>query len=355
MRLSTLPSRRPCRERGSPQRASLRRAWAGTRIAAVVLAAASGLLPGAAAAHDTWLAPLPTARPGELRLALGTGNRFPVQETAVSRQLLAAAACRGRDGGLQGTQGAQGVKEGVKDAPRAAGVLGVRGPAGAIRPLLPRREAAQALELALHAAGAAQTCWAQTAPLQITLPPDKVAVYLDEIRASEPVRQRAARLAARGVAWQEQYTKHARLEWVDGEGDVEGGGTGEHATAPQPAPMALDIVPDRARPAVGQAWGATVLRDGEPLPRFSVEFVHADTGLGFWLRTDDAGRVRVRPSLPGAWLLRGTDLRPHPTQRDAWDSRFVTLAVQVAPGPRPVPDAMASREGSSAIGAPAAR
>ena len=349
MRLSTLPSRRPCRERGSPQRASLRRAWAGTRIAAVVLAAASGLLPGAAAAHDTWLAPLPAARPGELRLALGTGNRFPVQETAVARQLLAAAACRGGDGGLQDTPGAQVGKE----SPRAPGVLGVRGPAGAIRPLQPRREAAQALELALPAAGAALTCWARTAPLQITLPPDKVAVYLDEIRASEPVRQRAARLAARGVAWQERYTKHARLEWVDGEGEL--GGAGEHAAAPRPAPMALDIVPDRARPAVGQAWGATVLRDGEPLPRFSVEFVHADTGLGFWLRTDDAGRVRVRPSLPGAWLLRGTDLRPHPTQLDAWDSRFVTLAVQVAPGPRPVPDAVASREGSSATGAPAAR
>lgn len=311
----------------------------------MAFAAVAGALPGAAAAHDTWLVPLPAARPGELRLALGTGNRFPVQETAVARPLIVAAACRGRDGGVHGTHGVQGVGGAVGSVGTvgSVGPVGVRGPAGGIRPLQPRRESARALELALPAAGTSQTCWAQTAPLQVTLPPDKVAVYLDEIRASEPVRQRAARLAARGVAWQERYTKHARLEWVGGDGEGEAGGAGEHAAVPRPAPMALDIVPDRARPAVGEAWGVTVLRDGEPLPRLSVEFVHADTGHGFWLRTDDAGRVRVRPALPGAWLLRGTDLRPHPTQLDAWDSRFVTLAVQVAPGPRPVADAMASR------------
>lgn len=273
----------------TPYRAAVR--------AAALLAA---LLPLAAAAHDTWFAPLKPARPDELRLALTTGNRFPLQETGVDRHALVAQGCRSAD--------------------------------GVLRALVPRRDAARALELALPAPGAAQTCWAQTAPLRLTLPPDKVALYLDEIRAPKAVRQRAAELAARGVPWQETYAKHARLQWRRPGPPPH---AGPHRAAPPSVPMALDIVPVSDRPVAGEPWSATVLRDGEPLPHFDVELVHAGTGLGFWLRTDEAGRVQVRPSLAGDWLLRGTDLRPHPTERDAWESRFVTLAVQVAPGPGP--------------------
>ena len=95
----------------------------------------------------------------------------------------------------------------------------------------------------------------------------------------------------------------------------------------------MDIVPDRPTPQAGDTLTFTVLRQGRPLPQFAVELVNAASGRGLWLRTDEAGRAQVRLPLAGAWLLRGTDLRPHAQQPDAWDSGFVTLAFSVAASP----------------------
>jgi hypothetical protein len=39
----------------------------------------------------------------------------------------------------------------------------------------------------------------------------------------------------------------------------------------------------------------------------------------------------VQPPLAGRWVLRGTDLAPAAGQPDAWESRFITLAFDVAP------------------------
>ncbi len=96
----------------------------------------------------------------------------------------------------------------------------------------------------------------------------------------------------------------------------------------------MDIVLDGAVPPAGGTLGLRVLRQGRPLAQFAVELVHAGSGLGFWLLTDAEGRARVAVPLPGAWLLRGTDLRPHPSRPDAWQSDFVTVAfgVPAAPG-----------------------
>jgi hypothetical protein len=38
----------------------------------------------------------------------------------------------------------------------------------------------------------------------------------------------------------------------------------------------------------------------------------------------------VQAPLPGRWLLRGTELRLSQERPDTWDSRFVTLAFDVA-------------------------
>ena len=57
-------------------------------IAAALLGA------GAAAAHDTWFEPLPAARPGEVLLKLGTGNRFPRHEFTVGEASLREQGCR---------------------------------------------------------------------------------------------------------------------------------------------------------------------------------------------------------------------------------------------------------------------
>jgi len=255
--------------------------------AAVALLLALGT--AGAGAHDTWFEVRPAAVRGEQHVALGTGNRFPVHEVSVGAASLVAAQCR-------------------DDAGRSVALR-----AG--------RDGARALPLAVRAApGTALTCWARQAEQALTLAPALIDVYLDEIHAPVAVRERRSALAARGLPWRETYTKHARIEL----------GT----TVPQPVPLGLDIVLDGAVPVAGETLGFRALWQGRPLPRFAVELVHAGSGLGFWLLTDEAGRAHVPVPLPGDWLLRGTYLRPHARQADAWQSDFVTLAFGVRPAPR---------------------
>lgn len=253
-----------------------------------------GALAGAAGAHDTWFALRPSARGGEVALALGTGQRFPVQETGVVAEALRAAGCR--------------------DA------------AGAARPLRPGAVQPQALPLSAALGGADGSCWAQLQPLDITLDAAHVALYLDEIRAPPAVREAWRAQQQRGLPWQERYTKHARIEL--------GAGT------PGPVPLALDVVPEHPLPAVGGTLAFTLLHDGRPLPGQAVQALHADTGLGFWLQTDGEGRARLRLPLPGAWLLRGTRLEPDAATPGAWHSQFFTLALQLsgAASPSSSPD-----------------
>ena len=255
------------------------------RTAAVLLLA---LAAAGAHAHDSWFEALPGTRSDELRLALGTGNRFPVHETTIGAGSLEAAHCRGAD--------------------------------GVDLPLRQLHDGERALELGLRIpAGTALSCWAQQTPQQLKLEqaPDKIRLYLDEIKAPAAVRQRWAALDARGLPWQESYTKNARIE--------------RGATTPQPLPLGLDIVVDGAPPRAGTVLAFSVLRRGQPLAHFAVELVHAASGQGLWLHTDDAGRAQVTVPLGGNWLLRGTDLRVHPEQADAWESDFVTLAFSAAP------------------------
>ena len=250
----------------------------------LVLAVLLGALAGAAAAHDTWFALRPAARTGEATLALGTGQRFPVHETGMPAEALRAAGCR--------------------DA------------AGVARPLRPGAAQPQALPLTAALGGAGGSCWAQLQPLDIALDAAKVAVYLDEIRAPQAVREAWRAQQARGLRWQERYTKHARIE-------LGAGSAG-------PVPMALDVVPEQPLPAVGGTLAFTLQREGRPLPGQAVQVLHADTGLGFWLQSDAQGRAQVRLPLPGAWLLRGTLLEPDPAAPDAWRSQFFTLALQLS-------------------------
>ena len=131
-------------------------------LAALLLVLAA---PGARA-HDTWFERLPASAPGEQRLALGTGTRFPVHEVSVGAASLVTAQCRGADG-------------------RSVA-------------LRPRRDDARALRLGVRVApGTALTCYAQQATQELTLAPALIDVYLDEIRAPAAVRQRRAALAPR--------------------------------------------------------------------------------------------------------------------------------------------------------------
>jgi uncharacterized GH25 family protein len=264
------------------------------------LAAALGLLLAPACfAHDTWFAPSASSRGKSVLLTLGTGNRFPVHEFGVAAEHLAHSGCRtsaGRPVSLQA-----------------------------------RSTGPTALDLRVaklnHPGEQALTCWAQLIPFDIEIAPAKVAVYLDEINASPAVRGAWAGQQARGVAWQERYTKHARIE-------LAGSRRSESSRAVDPS-MGMDVLlqPSRTPIRPGDALTFQVVRDGVPLSGQAVELRGDRSPLGFWQRTDAQGLAHFTAPLSGRWVLRGTDLRLSEHQPDRWESRFVTLAFEIEDKP----------------------
>lgn len=253
-----------------PRRTARPAAWL-----ALALSLGPAALP--AAAHDTWFeadrsAP---AAAGAWPLRLGTGAHFPLREQALDPQHVAASGCD----------------------------------TGPLQPLGLQPDA-----LALQAPAAATTCWLQVAPFELTLPAALVPVYLAEVNPPAAVRDAWQALAARGQPWRERYVKHARV--------LRGG-----ATWSGPATMGLDVTLEATAPYRFRLW-----RDGRPLAGFAVELRHERAAHGVWRRTDAEGRLIFHPTLPGAWLLRGVDLRLAEDDAGRWDSRFVTLAFEVPPG-----------------------
>jgi hypothetical protein len=242
-----------------------------------------------ALAHDTWFQPEALDATGRWTLLLGTGNHYPVLETPLAAEALQQAGCRQLD--------------------------------EAVQPLAPQRATGKALRLRTPAATGGLSCWAQSLPFEIELPPEKIAVYLKEINASPAVHAAWAEMRSRGLPWQERYVKHARIE-------LPGTQAARHA-APG---LAMDAVPlgDAGGWRRGDRAGFQLLRDGLPLADFAVELRHERAPVGVWLRSDAQGRVQTRLPLAGRWVLRGTDLRPSSERPGTWDSRFVTLAFDVA-------------------------
>ena len=253
----------------------------------------AGLLWGAvtAQAHDTWFHALPPVA-GAPVLALGTGNRFPVQESGVGAEFLERQGCR-----LQGSESRQAAQRLMRPLHNIANALVLRGP-----PL-------------------ARSCWAQLVPLDLELPADKIEIYLREVQAGPALRAAWADMQRRGVPWIERYTKHARIDFAAGDGE--------------PTPMAMDIVREATSDG---SLSFRVLRQRQPLPGLAVEWVGDSSPLGIWRRTDADGRVRLPALPPGRWVMRGIDLRPV-AGADRWESGFVTLAFDVPTAPARVSDA----------------
>lgn len=250
----------------------------------------------AAWAHDTWFSR--QASPGApLGLALSTGTRYPQRQFNPTAASLQQAACR--------TAGGR----------RLA--------------LTPTTEAADHLRLQTQvpAQAGGLSCWAELHPFNVELKPDIVAVYFAEIHPPEAVRQAWAEMQARGVTWQERYTKYARIDLAS----AAPGGPPGLAGDGLPTGLAMDILLDRSAPLRPRGEVRfQVLRLGKPLPNFAVELVSDQLRYGRWVTTDDEGRATVTVPFAGGWLLRGTDLYPSPDQPDRWESRFVTLAFEVA-------------------------
>ena len=265
--------------------------WWWRALRTVLLGVACPLAP--ALAHDTWFAALPSVRPGDVNLLLGTGNQYPAQEYSVGVAELIHQGCRRGDG-----------------------------PVAPLKLLRDTRTAVLLQSRVVAGDTTALSCWAQLQPFELELPPDKIEIYLKEVNPPDTVREQWKALAARGLPWKERYTKHARIE-LGAAGDA------------LPSPMAMDIVLDAGlQPVrVRDTIGFRVLRDGAPLAQFAVELRSALSPLGLWVKTDDAGHASIRVPLAGRWLLRGIDLRIAEANPDTWDSRFVTLAFDVGAMP----------------------
>lgn len=270
-----------------------RATWHSSRVVAPWLLATVALLTVAASAraHDTWFAPLPAQAGAAPSLALGTGDRFPKQEFAVAAEFLARQGCRSTH----------------RPGTRALKVLRQTDTALVLRPT-----------------PGADTCWAQLKPFDIELPPDKVAIYLDEIRAPVAVRAHWAGLQARGVPWKERYVKHARIA-------LTGAAAQQYSAAGPDMDVDVQLDTRQGLPRVGQPLHFQVLSAGLPLAGLPVELRTEHSPLGLWRQTDAEGRVSLPAPLPGRWVLRGTELRPSSASPDRWESRFVTLAFEVLP------------------------
>lgn len=259
----------------------------------LALAAALALAGGGAKSHDTWFEPLPaSAGVGAQLLALGTGNQFPVFEVGVGANFVVRQGCRRGAGAPQSMTP-------LRDDPAA---LVLRVPAG---PPVPA------------------SCWVQLQALDIDLPKEKIGLYFDEAQPPTSVREAWAAIDRRGLPWKERYTKHARIELPGADA------TGPLATAP--SGMEMDVLMSSARQPLrsGDELGFQVLQRGKPMPQFAVEFRNERARLGIWRRTDEQGRVRFTPTLPGQWVLRGIELRLFDAVPDSWLGNFVTLVFSV--------------------------
>lgn len=258
-------------------------------VAALVLAAFTS----SANAHDTWFEIRAATMPGTLIMSLGTGNLFPVQEFPVDAGHLREHGCR---------QSGQAMA--LKAFTKASASL---------------------LLSARPASASSVTCWSELNPFEIELEPDKISIYFDEIKATPLLRERWASMQARGLRWRERYVKSARVEIA---ASADGMNPPLRAT---PAPMTMDVLllSGLQRVRTGEPLVIQVLRDGIPLPDFSIELRGVTTAQAQWFKTDAQGRASTRAPSSGKYLWRGTDLRLSAANPEVWDSRFVTLAFEV--------------------------
>lgn len=169
------------------------------------------------------------------------------------------------------------------------------------------------------------TCWAELPDYDIELDPSRIELYLREIHADAATRATWARWQADGLPWRERYRKFARIDW-----DVASASIEQRARARAPVGDGFELaVLGGERIAAGREVAFQLLRDGQPVADFPLELVSERQRFGAWRRTDAQGIVRVALPFGGQWLLRGTQLAPSKDEPGRWDSRFVTLVVEV--------------------------
>jgi hypothetical protein len=145
------------------------------------------------------------------------------------------------------------------------------------------------------------SCWVQTGEAEVALEPDLVTVYLREARPPSAIERRWERLRARGVGWQERYSKFARVDM------------------PAPGPR---TVAGAALEIVAEGTALRVLAHGRPLAGQSVEVVSEDGTMATWTSSDANGRIVFHPAAGGRYLARAIRIEPDGLR---WRSHFATL------------------------------
>ncbi len=249
---------------------------------------------GSLSAHDTWIFPSALAiRPGDaITLNLTSGMAFPADDFSIAATRVVRAAVR----------------------------IG-----GTTTPLGKPVAAALALQYQWRAAreGIA-TLVVDLAPRTLTLAPDKITEYLDDIDADSSTRRTWKQLAAQGHTWRESYVKHSKTFVRVGEPTAD-------ASWGTPSGLRLEIIPLRDPTTLhpGDTLRVRVLKDGRPIAGLSVGAIHESSPAVIFSRTNSSGETVVTLPKAGRWLLNGTQLRRTQRAGLAWESDFTTLTLGV--------------------------
>jgi uncharacterized GH25 family protein len=251
------------------------------------------LLTPAIFAHDTWLIPdrFIIAKEATVTLDLTIGMVFPILETAIKPERIDQAKCRLSNHSFD------------------------------VRTFAPAPKSLR-FKARLYEPSIA-TFWVELQPKSLELTPRLVREYLDEIGASEAIRQQWAN-AKKPKRWREVYTKHAKTF-------VKVGDASSDRSWSEPVGMALEIVPDKDPTTfkAGDDFPVRLLKNGTLLPDFPIGIVREGSAKGQIQKTDTHGRVTFRLTKSGSWLLHSTELRQSNQANVEWKSNFTTLTIHV--------------------------
>lgn len=187
----------------------------------------------------------------------------------------------------------------------------------------------KSLQLAVVAPlpGVATTCL-QLKPKTLTLKPKVVLEYLEEIGASDSLKN-IWQKPSKALKWRETYTKHTKTFVGVGDNTV----LLQDSSWSRAITTGLEIVPEKhplfLKP--GELLPVKVLMNGVPVPGFTVNTVHEQSKLRSQQITDANGHATISLPKAGRWLLAGTYLRFVGKPELDYESDFTTLTLSVQP------------------------
>jgi len=163
-------------------------------------------------------------------------------------------------------------------------------------------------------------------PIFLEKSPDEIEARLREVHAGEALREAWGRQEAE-TPWREQLRRYVKTFVRVGEPFVANEDWARALGTP------LEIIPesDPTKLRSGDRLSVRVLREGETLQNFALNFTTADESRDHVVFTDFAGRAEITLDAAGLWLIHGTDLRlaEKPEKNETWASAFVSLTLEV--------------------------